>query len=447
MVNEVTGVTIGVREGGEEVAGETLEDEGRMEGIAEAWNERMEDTGQQDLTIETAPQSPTTSGMFSDAAHPPSSDTAIETTDIDDPMAGGDEGSEEYEPIRKWQRKRAKGSDDEGSEEHEPIRKWRKKVKGSDDESGGDHALSRSAEASRKLRESLKSGTFVVDEGKRERFEGKCRGLDGHAKFSYKGSWQVRHSKCSKWVTMREPYELVRFKDHVKGCKQMEEKGRNGTIDLFFKPRAKESRTTTTKMAQPSAQKQIVVGAKPAKLRETLIKPNRRLPSISFVSKERPCLGLGKDRDERINTYISRVIVEGAGSRSDAHVTKMLFSDGVKYSELDNNSKRYVTATQVHLQKWKISYTLGAVFSADCEGMVTVTDEAHSPTCNRCLDILKLDAFKKALSVQPPPLDNLKFTPHRHRNAATNLGMSLAKIEGLSNLLEKVSQSNFHDPI
>ena len=281
----------------------------------------------------------------------------------------------------------------------------------------------------------------MADEGKRRRFEEKCCRLDGHAKFSYKASWQVRHSKCSKWVTMQEPYNLARFKEHINGCKQMGEKGQNGTIDLFFKPRdAKETGTTMIKMAQPSAQKQIFVGAKH---RETLIKPD--LPPIQFVSKEQPCLGLGKDRYERVDRYISRVTVEGAGSRSDAHVTQMLFSKGVKFSELDEKSKRDVAAAQFHLQKWKISHGPGAVFSTDCRGKVVVIGGAQSPTCDQCLGLLKLRGFQRALDVQPPPLDNLKFTPHRHRNAATSLGMNLAKIEGLSNLLEKVGWSDFYD--
>jgi len=198
------------------------------------------------------------------------------------------------------------------------------------------------------------------------------------------------------------------------------------------------------RIAQPSAQKQIVTGAR-AKLKEPLIKPD--LPLIPFALSERTCLGLGENQDERIGRYVSRVIVEGAGSHSDTRVTKMLFGDGVKYSELDASSKRYVAAAQVHLQKWKISHTLRAVFSADCKGKVIVMNAAQNPVCDQCLNLLKLDVFKKALSVQPPPLKNLKFTPHRHRSAATNLGINLAKIKGVSNLLEKVSWSKFHDPI
>lgn len=415
-----------------------------VESMAEAQDKGVEGTELRDSTTEMALRSPTPGIAFSDPTYPPSSDTGVETTDVDNPVMSGGEGeclpassavgmNQSHGFTEQW-RKRVKESDDEGENRHRPSRKRSKKRgKELDDESDDseDHALSRSAGASRKLKESLKSGTFVADEGKKERFEKKCRGLDRHAMFRYKESWQVRHSKCSKWVTMREPYNSVRFGEHIKGCKRMGEKGRDGIIHSFFKPRdAKE--TETMKMAQPSAWKQIVTGAF-AKPRETLI------PSIPFTSNKRPCLGLRKDQDEHIDTYISRVISKGAGSHSDTHVARMLFGDGVKYSELDDVSKRYVAAAQVHSQKWKISRTLGAVFSTSCKENVTITDKVQSPVCDQCSSLLKLEVFKKALSVQPRSLENLKFTPHRYRNAAINLGINLAKIEGLSNLLEKVS--------
>jgi len=125
--------------------------------------------------------------------------------------------------------------------------------------------------------------------------------------------------------------------------------------------------------------------------------PNPRfkpdLPSIPFAPSERP--GLGEDQDEWIGRYVSRVIVEGAGSHSDTRVTKMLFEDRVKHSELDPGSERYVAAVQVHSQKWRISHTLRAVFSADCKGKVIVMNMAQNPVCDRCLGLLKLDVFNK----------------------------------------------------
>lgn len=195
-------------------------------------------------------------------------------------------------------------------------------------------------------------------------------------------------------------------------------------------------------MAQPSARKQIFAGAC-AKSQETLM--NRRSPSISFVSSERPCLGLGKDQDERIETYISRVISEGAGSHSDMHFTKSYFGDEVQYSELDESCRRVVAAAQVHSQKWKISHTLGSVFSTNCQRNIITADKMQSLVCDQCLNLLKLDAFKKALRTKPAALKNLKFTPHRCRSAAINLGINLAKIEGVSDLLETVNHAVSHN--
>lgn len=249
----------GPAEGREEMAGETPEG-GRVGSAAGTWDEEME------WRDSVVPQSPTPSVLVGDAGYPPSSDAGIETMSDDDSMASDDEvkyltvsgaaGANRSRLLAERQGKRVRGSDDQSDGGCGPSRK---RLKGRmeeldelDDESGRDRVLSRSAAASRKLKESLKCGEFVAGEGKRERFEKKCCGLDEHARFRYKESWQVRHSKCSKWVTMREPYESVRFGEHIKGCKQMGEKGRNRTIDSFFK-RQDTKETGTRRMAQPSA--------------------------------------------------------------------------------------------------------------------------------------------------------------------------------------------------
>ncbi|KAF9641889.1 hypothetical protein BDM02DRAFT_3194339, partial [Thelephora ganbajun] len=326
----VAGVAAGATEEQREAVGEVLEGVERVECMAGTQEKATEDAEPQDSTIEVAPQSPAPSSLFSDVTCPPSSDAASGDERVSVVMFSVAR-TNQSSGFAEQQRKRVKGSDDEDGGRCKSSWKRPKKMKESDSESGEDCVPSRSAAASRKLNESLRSGTFMADEGKTERFEKKCHGLDGHAKFRYKESWQVRHSKCSKWVTMREPYDSVRFGEHIKGCKRMGEKSRDGTIDLFFKPQdARE--TGTARMAQPSARKQIVTGARP-RLKETLI------PSIPFTSSERPCLGLGKDQDEQINRYISRVIAEGAGSHSDTHIAKTLFGGGVKYSELDEISK------------------------------------------------------------------------------------------------------------
>jgi len=267
------------------VTGIVARDGGEVERTVGAQDGGVDSAEPQNPIIEVAPQSPTSGTWFGGIVYPPSFDGA-ETTDVGDPGASGDEvahlatlsvvGVEQSEQLGK----RVKGSGDKDSGEHELVRKRRKKrVKESDDESSEDCTLSRSVGASRKLNESLRSGMFVVDEGRRERFERKCRGIDGHAKFRYKQSWQVRHSKCSHWVTMREPYDLVRFGDHAKGCKRMGEKGGDGMIDSFFKSR--DVTETGTTMAQPSARTQIFTGAR-TKLRD------RRRQGGAVRAQDRP---------------------------------------------------------------------------------------------------------------------------------------------------------------
>lgn len=437
--SEANEVEVVDSEGGWEVGEEMASDEkGVGEGVG-TQNELAGDSEPQSFTIEVVPHSPTSSVFLSDLDFPPHSDGGIEPMAIDNPMFSEDEGTDwttsstaKANPPHGFTKelKRRKRSGDGGGK-HEPIRGQPKRMKMSDDEDGG---LSRSAAGSRKIKEALKSGTFVVDEKKRGRFEEKCRGLDQHAQFCYGKSWQVRHSRCSKWVKMQEPYNTVRFGEHVDGCKHTGKDTRDGTIDMFFKPRS-SSKTGTVRMAKPSARREIFTMATS---RQKVAPINPDLPPIPFITNERPCLGLEKDQDERINQYISRAVVEGAGSCSETNVAKNLFGSQVKYSELDDTSKRYVTAAQVHEQKWKISYTLGSIFSADCREKI-----AQGSTCDKCLDLLHLDAFRKTLNTRPSSLENLKFTPHRHRNAATNLGINLARIEGVSELLEKVSIHNF----
>jgi hypothetical protein len=60
-------------------------------------------------------------------------------------------------------------------------------------------------------------------------------------------------------------------------------------------------------------------------------------------------------------------------------------------------------------------------------------------TCPECLSVLKLEAFKKALNVEPAPLASKKYIPHRFRTGATDLAINLAEINGLPGLLEAVS--------
>jgi hypothetical protein len=191
-----------VAEGKGEVVVEMAEDDKKVDDVVSDKNGLVGDPELEDLAIEVAPQSPTLSMLCGDVGDPPSSDSNIEMKDVEDlvvsegegvHLAASDAAGTERSGLAKRSKRRRSG--DSGGE-GKPVQK-RLTCKGageSDDDSEGSvgRGLSRSVDSSRKLKRLMKSGMLVVDERKREGFEEKCRGLDRHAVFKYKGSWQVR---------------------------------------------------------------------------------------------------------------------------------------------------------------------------------------------------------------------------------------------------------------
>ena len=110
---------------------------------------------------------------------------------------------DEYHSVA-LKRKRPRGSDGE----NKPCGGKRNKVvdKGEMGEGSGEscdeRGGSRSATATRTLKEKVKSGQFVVNERKRDAFEEKCKRMDKGVKFRYGDNWEVLHQKCGKWYTM-----------------------------------------------------------------------------------------------------------------------------------------------------------------------------------------------------------------------------------------------------
>jgi hypothetical protein len=187
-----------------------------------------------------------------------------------------------------------------------------------------------------------------------------------------------------------------------------------------------------TKVTDPGARKHIIVGGRWSTGND---------PSLVPEPKLQACRGVGKEHNDRIPVYIARTLTDGAGSRSETAITAMLFGDGIKYLQLDEKSQNAVLVTQVKLRSWTISRELRAVYSTKCHNF---TKPGTSTTCGECLALLRLDTFKKALRMDPPPLKTAKFTPHQQYNGLKDLGISLAKIKGLAGLLDDVSGALAH---
>ena len=385
-------------------------------------------------SVNDIPQTPDSSIFASDIPNPLSSET-------DQYIADGDSSPEDVENIEPMglTLKRKVPTVEELMSSSPQISTKRRRIcevgeESSDEDSGRElGGPSRSAAATRKLRESMKSGTFVADEQKKAVYERKCIGMDEKARFRYQKRWEVLHSKCGKWLAMSEPYNTTKFKIHIEGCRS---KGQNGLIDDFFKRQCRNETGVTTKAAKPGGRKHIIVGGWRSKSLMS-IRSNPSPPS-SPVSKPKlqGCRGIGKEHNGRIPIYISRALTDGAGSRSESAITAMLFGDNVKYSHLDEKSRSDVLVAQVKLRSWTICRELRVVYSTKCYNFLS---PGTSTTCDECLALLKLDTFKKALRMEPPPPETAKFTPRRQYDGIRDLGINYAKIKGLAGLLDDVS--------
>jgi hypothetical protein len=393
--------------------------------------EEAKDLYDGDAPTASIPSSPVLSDLTDDGPLPPTSDGSVELVDKVDDGFGGREG---------WLGLKRKCSSDVGPEVKSRWKVARREevVIVSDDESGAgindDEKRSRSAAASRKLKELVKSGGFVVDEKKRKRFEDKCIEMDGGAKFRYReASWQVLHSKCLKWYTMSEPYNTTKFKNHLGTCKARGERP-NLSITSFFKPRDTSGIDAGTKTKIiASGRKQIFIGDRIS------TSPLTAFPRTDKIMvQSQPCRGISDVHNPLVSTYISRTVVEGAGSISLQKATKMVYGENIKYSELTDDQKMTVNTTQSHLRSWSINRELRVVFSTKCAKFVE-QDRSPKTICSNCEKVVSSDAFKRALRVKPATLEKMKFIPAKYRGPLEDLGAKFASTRGLSDLLRDVS--------
>jgi hypothetical protein len=93
--------------------------------------------------------------------------------------------------------------------------------------------ISRSAMASRKLKQSMMDGSFQVNPNKQHNYEEEICTIDRDTAFRYGSTWSVYHSRCAKWYTMSEAYNTTKFKIHAKGCKASP--GKTSTMTAWVK--------------------------------------------------------------------------------------------------------------------------------------------------------------------------------------------------------------------
>ena len=272
----------------------------------------------------------------------------------------------------------------------------------------------------RLVNDSLKAGTFTLNDSKWKKFQTSIRKLDPRAVFPTVTSDDpsrvrlVTHFSCGRQLEMREPYNTVAFKSHVHGTKtQGPCKG---------PPKSKLSSGSSHPLMHYFSPSSSSSGLKEA---------NRML--------DRPCPGLRVTRFCAVGQYLSRSRAPGGGGPSWTEITKELYPSIRTYSQLSNNAKKNVRAIQRGRHRWLNHHDLERVVSAACLKTVrvahTISDQ-QLPPCSACMEVLESKSFKTACSVPIPEDKHRKYTPHAHQEADARAVDVWSRTHGISALIE-----------
>ncbi|KAF4618011.1 hypothetical protein D9613_012841 [Agrocybe pediades] len=310
-------------------------------------------------------------------------------------------------------------SSDVETDKEDLIEPKRKMVKAGD-------GTSQSAVASRALREKVKQGSFVADPNKLNAWRTKIMASDSQAEFDNKNVRTARHSVCGKWVTVKEPYDTVRWKEHLSWCKEKEAK-KGGpklkTLSLFAFGVKKVTKAAESDLESSASS-------------ETLARPK----ITQVAGRATPCPGICEVDDPRIGQYLKRTTVLGGGGKSLKEITRRLFTRVNFFSQLESDKdKNMVLDSQMHGWQWRNDHLNQRVYSTACQKVVymrTDLTKCHK-ACRECLSLLNTKtgkAFKNAISIPIPEDKNYIFLNKRYRN--TLLGTIYAKCVGVREIIE-----------
>ena len=137
---------------------------------------------------------------------------------------------------------------------------------------------------------------------------------------------RVRCSLCTRWVIMRVPFDLRRWKDHRNSAScQVRQKAALRTSSLGkygFRPQTKTSYPKNLKTTSP--------------------------PCLF------PCPGLTAKSDSRIPAYLQRCSALGGGARSHSVLSSEL-CNGLKWRELNADQRRVMLRCEEIEYRWRNS--------------------------------------------------------------------------------------------
>lgn len=282
--------------------------------------------------------------------------------------------------------------------------------------------------------QAVSEGTFKWDKARLEKYKSKLHELDPQFEIDEdlpKNARIVRHSVCSETVTMSVPYDISRFKDHLKTCLKRDtplnsKTSNTRSLDAMFGSIIKRQEQTKTNGGQR-------------------ITGKFRVPKD--LEKLWPCPGLTGSDDVRIPIYLQQTQVESAGGISKRDIAIEIF--GTKYSLLNKSQKDTVCLKQIQTHRWRLDHLHNQVFAIGerkCAGNVCVRihttngnkepEHTQVKPCADCQNLLSIPAFLSAIAKPMPSNQNGPYVPHKFWNAAVS--EMFAKNLGLSELFSEV---------
>ena len=241
-----------------------------------------------------------------------------------------------------------------------------------------EHGESRSAQNSRKSREEMKNGTYIIQRKKFENWKTKICAITPDISFDENNPQKVHHNSCRRWITVKEPGDTTRFKEHFRTCK--------------VKPVLVKGTLTGMGWAEKVEKEG---GAKGSAIRKAKM----------------PCRGVTVLDNPLIDQYSNRTGAGGGGGRSICTISKERF--GAEYRNLTRVQKDEVDAVQRAEWVWRNDHS--RVQATNCDGFTSSGSFAAS-ICSKCKSLLDLKVFTSAICKKIPLDDNMKYVNSQYIN-------------------------------
>jgi hypothetical protein len=277
--------------------------------------------------------------------------------------------------------------------------------------------MSKQAASKRRALEEIRNGTFIRNPKRWENFKSKLAQLDPLSEVSETDPTLARsakHSRCGAWILMAAPYDVERFKAHVKSCSYSTGAGGMKTLENFGV--------------------RVLVRAVGAQPSSSPIPSAPHPPRVAL-----PCLGLTEKEDKRIKQYLMRTSVNSAGGKSIQDVATELFSD--QYKNLSQEQKDIVRQKQAQTHIWSVDRmrkSIHAIGKNACNGNARQGRDGTLKPCDQCQGLLSLRAFLNAINRRAPEDKNRAYVPHAFQSAEVGKIYSM----GLNSLINGVRAMN-----